>query len=473
MLSAVAVVMLLAGCSSGETTTAPMTEVDITGPPATGASWPRFGYDAARSNFYPRATGITAKNVSRLERQQVRLPGTADSSPIFIPPNRFVVNTAYGKTIAVDADSGEILWTFVPDGIDRWEGTSQITQSGPVDDPDTPYLYSYSPDGRVHKLEDATGREVQSEGWPAIVTEDAGHEKSAPPLNLAHGLVLLATGGYLGDAPPYQGHVVAIDKDSGQIVNVFNTLCSDREGVIDPSSCDESGSAIWGRGGVVVEPGSGNLLVSTGNGDWNGSTNWGDSMLELSPDAGQLLKSYTPENEQELDAGDVDLSSASPAFVPPHFVVQGGKDGLLRVLDLTTLGVGRKGGEASIASAPGDTGVFTAPAVWESASETWVFVANSAGTAGYVFRDAKLGRHWENESSGTSPVLADGLLFVYDPDGEGLNVYEPESGTRVANLPAGGGHWSSPIVIDGRIALPEGSANDHKTDGVLNIYRLP
>jgi hypothetical protein len=473
MLAAVAVVVLLAGCSSGETTTAPTTEVDITGPPGTGAGWPRFGYDAARSNVFPGVTAITAKNASRLERQQVRLPGTADSSPIFVPPNRFVVNTAYGKTIAVDAESGEILWTFVPDGIGRWEGTSQITQSGPVDDPDTRYLYSYSPDGRVHKLEDATGREVRSEGWPAIVTEDAGHEKSAPPLNLAHGLVLLATGGYLGDAPPYQGHVVAIDKESGQIVNVFNTLCSDREGLIDPSSCDESGSAIWGRGGVVVEPGSGNLLVSTGNGDWNGSTNWGDSMLELSPDAGQLLKSYTPENEEDLDAGDTDLSSASPAFVPPHFVVQGGKDGLLRVLDLTTLEVGRKGSEASIGSAPGGTGVFTAPAVWESLGETWVFVANSAGTAGYVFQNAKLERRWDNESSGTSPVLAGGLLYVYDPDGEGLNVYEPKSGNRVANLPAGGGHWSSPIVINGRIALPEGSANDHMTEGVLNIYRLP
>jgi hypothetical protein len=154
----------------------------------------------------------------------------------------------------------------------------------------------------------------------------------------------------------------------------------------------------------------------------------------------------------------------------PHFVVQGGKDGLLRVLDLTTLEVGQKGGEASIASAPGDTGVFTAPAVWESPGETWVFVANSAGTAGYVFQNAKLERHWENESSGTSPVLAGGLLYVYDPDGEGLNVYEPESGNRVANLPAGGGHWSSPIIINGRIALPEGSANDHGTEGVLNIY---
>jgi hypothetical protein len=78
MLAAVAVVVLLAGCSSGETTTAPTTEVDITGPPG-GAGWPRFGYDAARSNVFPGVTAITAKNASRLEGQQVRLPGTADS----------------------------------------------------------------------------------------------------------------------------------------------------------------------------------------------------------------------------------------------------------------------------------------------------------------------------------------------------------------------------------------------------------
>jgi hypothetical protein len=43
----------------------------------------------------------------------------------------------------------------------------------------------------------------------------------------------------------------------------------------------------------------------------------------------------------------------------------------------------------------------------------------------------------------------------------------------LAELPAGPGHWSSPIVTRGRVALPEGDANRHVTTGVLNIYRLP
>ncbi|HEY3070474.1 MAG TPA: PQQ-binding-like beta-propeller repeat protein [Gaiellaceae bacterium] len=475
---AIATVALAAACDRGSstapTTTAAKTEPTTTEePPSPGEGWTRFGYDAARSSVFPGDTGITAENVGDLKRRQVRLPGTADSSAVFVPPDLFILTTSYGKAVGVDADSGEISWTFVPEGIEGWEGTSQITQSSPVVDPAKGFVYTYSPDGRVHKLRLEDGHEIRAEEWPALVTRDPVHEKSAPPLNLSRGLVLLATGGYFGDAPPYQGHVVAIDADSGRLVNVFNTLCSNREGLLDPSSCPESGSAIWGRGGVVVVPGSGNLLVSTGNADWNGSTNWGDSMLELSPDAGKLVGSYTPENEADLDAGDRDLASASPAFVPPNYAVQGGKDGILRVLDLTKLGLGKKGGETSVARAPGDTGVFTAPAVYEGSSGTWVFVANSAGTAGYLFRDAKLDQQWQNGAPGTSPVLAGGLLYVYDPSGGGLNVYDPESGQRVANLPAGAGHWSSPIVIDGRIALPQGNSNDHTTEGILNVYSLP
>jgi hypothetical protein len=69
-------------------------------------------------------------------------------------------------------------------------------------------------------------------------------------------------------------------------------------------------------------------------------------------------------------------------------------------------------------------------------------------------------------------VVAGGLLYVYDPGGT-LRTYEPETGQQVAAIPCGGGHWNSPIVVDGRIVLPEGSANRHETRGVLDIWRLP
>jgi hypothetical protein len=69
-------------------------------------------------------------------------------------------------------------------------------------------------------------------------------------------------------------------------------------------------------------------------------------------------------------------------------------------------------------------------------------------------------------------VIAGGLLYVYDPKG-GLRIYQPTQGKQIAELETGRGHWNSPIVVDGKIALPEGNANEHASAGVLDIWSLP
>jgi hypothetical protein len=79
---------------------------------------------------------------------------------------------------------------------------------------------------------------------------------------------------------------------------------------------------------------------------------------------------------------------------------------------------------------------------------------------------------WAKSIAGTSPVVVGGLLYVYDPNGS-LRILRATTGATVATLPAGSGHWNSPIVVAGRVALPEGDANDHRESGFLNIYRLP
>ena len=66
-------------------------------------------------------------------------------------------------------------------------------------------------------------------------------------------------------------------------------------------------------------------------------------------------------------------------------------------------------------------------------------------------------------------MLAGGLLYVYDPGGA-LDVYRPGDGGRIASYPAGGGHWSSPIVAGGVVALPVGDGNDHATTGEIDLY---
>jgi hypothetical protein len=101
-----------------------------------------------------------------------------------------------------------------------------------------------------------------------------------------------------------------------------------------------------------------------------------------------------------------------------------------------------------------------------------MFLADEHATAAYVLRGGRLYRAWQNEKAGTSPVMAGGLLYVYEPDGGGIYVYRPSSPRPIAKLPGEPGHWNSPIVVDGHVIEPSGNANDHKLIGALEIFSV-
>lgn len=379
------------------------------------------------------------------------------------------VTSTYGITLAIDAASGKILWRWTPPGYSRWAGSAQITTATPVADPSRKWIYTASPDGRIQKLSVATGHVV----WRRAITELPSNEKIAASLNFESGHVIATTGGYIGDAPPYQGHVVVMAAGNGRLLHVWNSLCSYWHVLIYPTRCPQSDSAIWGRAGAVVVPRSGKLLVATGNALWDGHKYWGDAVLVLSAKA-KLVGNYTPTDTQQLNQNDIDLGSTSPVYLTSKLIAQGGKDGKIRLLSLARMRGTRshKGHELQIVSTPSGSELFTAPAVWRSGKRVWLIAADNGGTQAWSLRGGRLHSVWHNGNPGTSPVLAGGLLYVYDPNG-GLEVYQPASGKPVTTLSAGGGHWNSPIATDGRVALPEGNANDHATSGVLDIWRLP
>ncbi|MGH8273017.1 MAG: PQQ-binding-like beta-propeller repeat protein, partial [Gammaproteobacteria bacterium] len=326
--------------------------------------WPMFGGNVQSTSANPALTGITAANVAQLTRRQIKLDGTVDASAIYLHGvtiggtrhDAIFVTTTYGKTLAIDAGSGDVLWEYTPDSYRRWAGTRQITNSTPVADPDRQFIYAASPDGFIQKLAVSDGHLV----WHTSITRLPRREKMDSPLKFFRGHVIAVTAGYIGDQPPYQGHVAILDGKSGKLLHVWNSLCSDRSGLLQPRSCPQSDSAIWGRAGAVIDPSSGDIFIATGNGDWNGTTNWGDSLIQLNASATNMLGNYTPANTAALNAHDTDLGSTSPVLLGGDLIAQGGKDGKIRLLRRTSIAgtAPHKDHELQIVSTPSGTDLF-------------------------------------------------------------------------------------------------------------------
>lgn len=446
------------------------------------AGWPTFGHDAHRSGYAAGDTAISLSDIGELRQRWVaHFDSPADATPIFasgvtLSNGRkadLLFETAHnGTTFAVDARSGSIVWRHPTSG-------PNITTSTPVLDSSGKWLYAPGVDGFVRKLATASGVEASGAGFPLRITWAPEVEKDAAALNLANGYLYAVTSGYLGDYGNYVGHVVTVRLRDGA-ARVFNSLCGDVPNLLGHGhDCADVRSGIWSRAGAVVDPDPsmhGQIYVATGNGSFNasqGGHNYGDSVLAISADGSTLEDYYTPSNYAQLERGDTDLGSTAPVMLPregssftPLMAVQGGKDGILRLLDRTHLG--GVGGE--LEGYDLGVGVFSAPAVWrDDKAVMWIFVGtSSAVTALQLKTDAKgkstLRKAWEADAGGTSPVAVNGIVFVAKDDA--LNALDARTGKVVwssADAAAGGTiggiHWESPIVVNGWVYISDDGGN--------------
>jgi outer membrane protein assembly factor BamB len=480
--------------------------------PASGANWPVFGYDPARSGVDGSRRVLTASNVGRLRlRWRISLGAVADSTPILLEhikigrvSHTMLFQTATnGTTFGIDAASGRILWRFATSltssEIEAFSPLSllrkivfgaKVTNSTPAADPSGHSIYAAGLDGFVHKLDAASGAELRGRGFPVRITLIPQTEKDASALNVANGYLYATTSGFNGDAPPYDGHVVSVRLSDGT-TSVFNSLCSRDRNLPTATSCPHGHSGIWSRGGAVVDPDAamhGQIYVATGDGDFDankGGPDYGDSVLALSADLSTRIGYYTPAEYQRLDDHDVDLGSTSPALLPrqlasrtPLMLVQGGKDQVLKLVNRSPLpGVGAELQRLNLVGP-----LFSTPAVWtDPSSRAWIFLGFSREIDGYrlitgVRGSSRLVRVWraavgQTEREGTSPVVSNGIVFdaldgaIFALDArDGRELWS--SARRGAGRAIGAVHWQSPIVVNGWVYCSDQNGN-------LTAYALP
>ncbi|HVT16076.1 MAG TPA: PQQ-binding-like beta-propeller repeat protein [Thermoanaerobaculia bacterium] len=468
-----------------------------TAPAAYGQSfdWMQFGFDSRHSGASPQETTIHTANVATLHTKYpaVALGNIAAGAPAFLSgvstaggvKDLLFLTTQDGHILALDAATGSTVWSKQPATSPRY------TTSSPAVDPNRQFVYSYGLEGKVHKYQVGDGSEITTGGWPELATLKPSVEKGSSALAIATSTggttyLYVSNGGYPGDAGDYQGHVTAINLATGT-QNVFNTDCSDQAVHFTTGGspdCTHMQSAVWARPGVVYDPDNDKIFFGTGNGDYDannpGKFDWGDSILALHPDgtgngAGGPVDSYTPTEFQTLQNTDADLGSTAPAILPTpaaskfaHLAVQGGKDGLLRLLNLDDLsgmgGPGHTAGEIQKFSAPqGVSGMLTFPAVWVNPADgsTWVFETNFSGIAGLKLTvdgsgNPSLVSQWSQGPGGTSPIVANGILY-YASSGT-IHGLDPITGTQLWSAAIGSIHWQSPVVVNGTLYITDESS---------------
>jgi len=200
---------------------------------------------------------------------------------------------------------------------------------------------------KLHALAITTGAEKF--GGPKAIDAsgfDSLRELPRAGLLLSNEQVYL-TWGSSCDVDPYHGWVMAYDARTLAQTAVFNT---------SPAA---SRSGIWQSDNGPAADEKGNIYVATGNGKFDPGRDFGDSVLKLAPERGALVvrDSFTPANQAELDARDLDMGSGGPMLTPNGLILVGGKSDDLYVLDTEHMGTPRQALKFR-------GGIYAAPAYW-------------------------------------------------------------------------------------------------------------
>ncbi|MEO1820776.1 PQQ-dependent dehydrogenase, methanol/ethanol family [Pseudomonas sp.] len=320
-----------------------------------GSQWLSYDRTWAQQRFSP-LTQISTENV-----QQLGLAWSIDldnsrgleATPLY-HEGVLYTSLSWSRVMAVDADSGEILWSFDP-GVDKAKGRSACCDAvnrgvalwqGKV--------YVGTLDGRLIALDAKTGKPL----WTQQTTDDSQPYTITGAPRVLKDLVLIGNGGAEFGV---RGYFSAYDAATGALRWRFYTVPANPADGPQDSPALEAALKTWsdqtrwdlGGGGTAWDSmaydAELNLLyVGTGNGSpWNrevrspggGDNLYLSSILALRPETGELVWHYqtTPGDSWDYTATQqLTLAELEIDGKPRQVIMQAPKNGFFYVLDRAT-----------------------------------------------------------------------------------------------------------------------------------------
>ncbi len=370
--------------------------------------------DGLRTGWNPTETDLTPATVASSRfglLKTLNVDGNVFAQPLmvsnFVMPdgsshNVLLVATGHNTVYAFDAQTYAVLWQVNL-------GKSQSTADVGCNDvrpeygiTSTPVIMRTAPGKATVYLVAATEPSPSSFHTQLHALDLATGADLTPPTEIAPSATL-SDGTKLGFDARNQWSRSGLVLANGSIYVSISSHCDNNSGAIsgwllrfgtnlaptaafhtiDKPAGTELAS-IWMTGFAPSVDASGNLYVTTGNGNFSkGGKDWGESVLKLPPALNQVADFFTPKAYRSLNNADFDFSSGGIMLLPnqpgqmaPPLAVTMGKDAVMYLLDQTNLGR-LKAKDAGVLQSqrlgPTGSGVRGGPAYYAGPSGAFVY----------------------------------------------------------------------------------------------------
>ncbi|MEJ0088041.1 MAG: PQQ-dependent dehydrogenase, methanol/ethanol family [Pseudomonadota bacterium] len=320
---------------------------------ADGRNWAAYGRTFGETHYSPLAE-INRQTVPRLNLAwTLDLDVTNNLSTPLAVDGVIYVASGYSFVHAVDAKTGKLLWRFDPEvlkaagnklrtgwgirGLAFWKGR----------------LFVGTHDGRLIAIDAKTGQQV----WSVQTIDTADGSFVSGPPRVFNDKVVIGFGG--GDFGAVRGYVTAYDTNTGKQLWRWFTVPGDPSKGFENAAM-EMAAKTWtgewwkyGGGGTVwnamtYDPEFNRLYIGTGNGGpWNWkirSPGGGDnlflcSVVALNADTGEYVWHYqtTPGDSWDYNSAmDMTLATLDIGGAPRKVILHAPKNGFFYVLDRAT-----------------------------------------------------------------------------------------------------------------------------------------